>query len=98
MSVEIEWDIGMVITSHMKIYRPDKQRRRCRANLCGCRNSNVGSAESQQRRTQTARDRSIGEVALGEELVEHVFLLGAKGLVESRARACWSRGARCRSQ
>jgi len=45
--------------------------------------------ESQQRRTEAARDSSVGEVVLHEELGEHVLLFEAKILVESTP--CWSR-------
>ncbi|PYV66200.1 MAG: hypothetical protein DMG96_43090 [Acidobacteria bacterium] len=62
-----------------------------RANPCGCRNSILRLAESQQRRTQAAIDSSIGEVVLAEELGEHVLLFEAKILVESTATPCWFR-------
>jgi hypothetical protein len=59
--------------------------------LAALANSNLRSDESQQRRTQAARDSSVGGVVVSEELREHVLLLVAKSLGESTARPCWSR-------
>jgi hypothetical protein len=54
---------------------------------CRSRNSNLRSAESQQRRTQAARDGSVGEIVFPEE-PEHVLLSEAKSFGESTARPC----------
>src|SRR4029077_20980876 len=67
---------------------PAKPSPRGGANPCGSGNLNLRSDESQQRRTQAARDSSVGGVVLSEELREHVLWFAAKSLGESTANPC----------